>query len=338
MTRQTAESIEQDAADWVARLDRHGQTAELGAALDVWLAGDPRREGALIQARAMWNLIGDQVAQGPEAVREQAAPEAAVPAIVALPEALPGPRSRTRRYALLGGGAAIAASVLTGVILASQSKVYETTRGEIRRVPLADGSVVALNTETRLAVMMEPKARIVRLDRGEAFFQVAKDKNRPFTAQAGKIRVRAVGTAFSVRVRDNGADVLVSEGVVEAWTSGAEGNLIRVSAGRQAFVANDAGVVRKAPGAAEIDRTLAWRTGLIDLAGEPLAHAVAEFNRYNARKIVVSDPTLGEEPLYGVFRIDDPQGFAEAIRQGFGAPVDYSGDQEILIGVPTRKI
>jgi transmembrane sensor len=321
MGRQGAESIEDEAAEWVARLDRHGHSPALKKLLDEWLAGDTRREGALVQARAAWKLINDQIGL---ARREE-------PAEFEFPAEAGG---LTRRRALWAGGAAIAASLIGGLVFTWSGRSYETTTGEIRRMPLADGSIVALNTETKLAVMLGERARVVRIDRGEAFFQVAKDRTRPFTAEAGKIRVRAVGTAFSVRLWENGADVLVSEGVVEAWTYGAEGNLIRISAGHQAFIANDAGTLQNAGDPAAIDRALAWRSGQIDLAGDPLSHAVAEFNRYNMRKIVLTDESIGVEPLYGIFRTDDPKGFAEAIHQGFGASIDYSVAGEIRIGRP----
>ncbi|WP_204272534.1 FecR domain-containing protein, partial [Enterobacter hormaechei] len=85
-------------------------------------------------------------------------------------------------------------------------------------------------------------------------FQVAKDSKRPFLVEAGKIRVQAVGTAFAVRRRQAGADIFVTEGVVEAWTSGAGAPHIRIAAGEHAFVADDAAVVRAPASASSVYR------------------------------------------------------------------------------------
>lgn len=326
MNRQTAESIEDEAAEWLARLDRHGDEPELQARFEEWLAGDTRREGALAQARAAWRLIDDHFG-GESRTVENRDPEI---------ERFPVSRERhTRRGFILGGGAAIAASLVMGLAFNWTSETYETRTGEIRRVPLADGSTVAINTETKLSVRLKEKERVVRLDHGEAFFQVAKDRARPFTVEAGRLRVRALGTAFSVREWGNGADILVSEGVVEAWTSGAEGNLIRIPAGKKAFIANNAGVFQRNDDPTQIERALAWRAGQIDLDGDPLVKAIAEFNRYNSRKIVLLDQSIANEPLYGIFRTDGPHSFAQAIHDGFGIAVDYSNPDEIRIGRPS---
>lgn len=161
---------------------------------------------------------------------------------------------------------------------------------------------------------------------------MAKDKSRPFIVEAGPIRVQAVGTAFSVRRRDNGAEILVTEGVVEAWAEGANGNKIRLSAGQRAFVADNAESTTGPTELASVERTLAWRSGRVDFVDKPVAAAAAEFNRYNHRKLVILDPAIGLERFDGVFRIDDPDGFAVAVRDGLGVPIDRSNHGEIRIG------
>src|SRR3546814_93 len=85
-----------------------------------------------------------------------------------------------------------------------------------------------------------------------------------------------------------------------------------------------------------IDRALAWRNGKVDLAGDRLDSAVAEFNRYNGRQLTVADPAIAGERLDGVFRTDDPEGFAQAVRITLGVPVDLSNPAQIRIGKPDR--
>jgi transmembrane sensor len=227
---------------------------------------------------------------------------------------------------LLFAGAALAASLIGVAILMTAPNRYDTDLGEIRQVPLSDGSMVAINSQSAVEVSMHPDAREVSLTRGEAWFMVAHDKSRPFTVSAGRIRVRAVGTAFSVRRHgDDGADVQVTEGVVETWTVGEEERRMQIAAGSKAYV--DAYEPPKiVQASAEIERSLAWREGEIVLEGETLDEAVAQFNRYNARKLVISDPGLAAEKLVGQFRATDPQTFAGAVATTLGAKVEEEGD------------
>jgi transmembrane sensor len=297
----------------VWRLDREERTPALEAQLEAWLAEDTRRRGAFLQAEATWAMLdrGRQLA-GEFDVHE------------------PRRQGFSKRL-LLGAGAALAASVAGVAYLANPADRYDTALGEIRRVPLKDGSTVAINTQSDVEVTLRPDVRRVKLARGEAWFQVAKNADRPFVVEAGRVRVRAIGTAFSVRLQDGGAEVLVSEGVVEAWVAGAEGRRVRIAAGAGAYVAENVSISERATAPSEVDRQLAWRSGKIDLAGETLSEAAAEFNRYNERKLVVASPQLGNERLYGVFRTDDPKGFAAAVEKSLGASVSVD-DRQITIG------
>jgi transmembrane sensor len=370
MNRQTAAQIEREATQWLMRIDREGRTPEVEAELEAWLAGDRRRRGAWLQAEAAWLILdrmGEEItAADPAAVIPVKLTGSAMPRLA---EVTSGGRddpfngtqghgaasggvafeptgtgvmghglrrddSRTvlsRRRLIFGGGAAIAASLAGGLFILTRPERFVTTVGEIRRIPLADGSTAAINTRSAIAVAMADDRRTIRLDQGEAWFQVVRDRGRPFVVEAGRVRVQAVGTAFAVRRRDSGADVLVTEGVVEAWADGAEGVKIRLAAGQRAFVADNA-AIRQVPSApSEVDRTLAWRSGRIDLAGETLGHAAEEFNRYNGRRIVIGDPRLADERFYGVFRTDDPEGFARAVHTSLEVPVSV-GTDEIRIG------
>ncbi len=303
--RESAADIEAAAARWVVRADREDlDQAELAA----WLAGDTRRQGAFVRAQAAWGLLDRGRALGGEEVSDKARPRVG------------------RRGLLAGLGAAAAACVAVVATPRLLAARYGTAVGEIRRVPLADGSLAAINTDTALEVAMKPRKREVRLDRGEAWFQVAKDVQRPFVVESGPVRVRAVGTAFSVRRRDGGCEVLVTEGVVEVWSEGAGEEPRRVTAGERVFASDSAGAARPLPASLEITRELAWREGQIVLDGEAFGAAAEEFNRYNARKIVIADPALAEQKLVGWFRTNEPESFARAAAASFGARVTVRGD------------
>jgi len=324
MTGNLRDRIEDEAALWAMRLAEDGWTDADEAALQVWLARDPVHKGALLAASAVWSLVA-----APANVREAGtAPAQSAPASSMV--------QLRRRTILAGFGTAIAASFAGGIFWWSQAKTYATDLGEIRRVPLADGSIAAINTASEFGMRLTDKRRSIMLARGEAWFQVAKDPSRPFVVEAGRVRVQAVGTAFSVRRREGGAEILVTEGVVEAWADGAEGGAVRLVAGERAYIADNARVEAGAAGPSSIDRALAWRGGKIDLARTSLADAVAEFNRYNHRRLVIVDPRLAGEELDGVFGTDDPTGFAQTVHDLLDVPIDLTNNDEIRIGRPVR--
>jgi transmembrane sensor len=304
--RESAREIADQAAEWAARIDGGSIDAETYQGLRRWLDADPRRQGALLRAEAALSFID----RG-----------RALAGVIPKPE----PRAVWIHRKLISVGAAVAASLVGVVLLMISPHRYHTGLGEIRQVPLSDGSLVAINTQSAVEVAMHADVREVTLTRGEAWFRVAHDKQRPFIVSAGRIRVRAVGTAFSVRRHDDGADVQVTEGVVETWTIGEEDRRVQVTAGSKAYVA-EYEPPKPMPASADIERSLAWREGQIVLEGETLDEAVAQFNRYNAKKLVISDPGLAAEKLVGQFRATEPQTFAGAIATTLGAKVDEEGD------------
>jgi len=319
MTERSAGDIDAEAARLVARMDGDAWSDADEGELDIWLSRDPRHPGALLRAQAAWMTL-DRPFAAHAVSRDDAA---SVPRF-------------SRRGLLAGSGAVVAASIAGGVLLLSGGTSYATAVGEIRRVPLGDGSIAAINTASAIDVRLEDAGRRVRLDRGEVWFQVARDRYRPFVVAAGRARVRAVGTAFSVRRGDGGVHVLVTEGEVEVWADGAEGHRVRLTAGSRGFVADNAAIGEALVTPSSIDRALAWRNGKIDLVGDRLDGAVAEFNRYNRRQLVVGDPAIAGERFDGVFRTDDPEGFAKAVEVSLSVPVDLSDPTQIRIGKPDR--
>jgi transmembrane sensor len=315
-TRESAREIADQAAEWATRIDSGSIDRETDFGLRRWLDEDPRRQGALLRAEAALSFVD----RG-----------RALAGVIPKPE----PRPIWVRRKLMFAGAALAASLIGVAILMTAPNRYDTDLGEIRQVPLSDGSMIAINSQSAVEVSMHPNAREVALTRGEAWFKVAHDKTRPFIVSAGRIRVRAVGTAFSVRRHDDGADVQVTEGVVETWTVGEEERRIQVAAGSKAYVAayEPPKVVQAS---ADVERSLAWREGQIVLEGETLDEAVAQFNRYNARKLVISDPGLAAEKLVGQFRATDPQTFAGAVATTLGAQVEEEGDT-IRLSRPSQQ-
>ncbi len=294
------------AAMWAVRLDQTPRDDATQAALDAWLAEDPRRRGALIRAQAAWAAL-DVVA---------------VPAVIA--DDAPASPAR-RRWLVAAGMAAIATAGTAWWLDGDRDEAVATAHGEQRRARLADGSTMLLNTDTRSRIAYTPAHRQVMLDRGEAWFDVAHNRRRPFVVVAGAIRVEAVGTAFAVRRRAGLAEVLVTAGRVRVWSTADPARFLFVDAGRRASVPEQAGVGRAAVTDGGVADALAWRRGEIVLEGMTLGDAAAEFNRYNTRQLAVEAP-LAERRIVGWFRTDDVEGFARSAATMTGAQIERDGD------------
>jgi transmembrane sensor len=214
-----------------------------------------------------------------------------------------------------------------------RSPSYATRIGETRVVPLPDGSIVTLNTNSEVAVRFTPGARVVQLVRGEALFDVAKNKARPFVVAAGDTSVRVVGTSFTVRHLDAApVQVLVREGIVEVSKPAAGMTPVRITANNMAVAAPDGGAAISASvvPAAQLHRQLAWQSGQIAFEGETLAQAVQEFSRYSDTRIVIDDPVLAKEEIAGLFKATDPIGFAQTIAISLNAHADI-GEGEVRL-------
>ncbi len=243
-----------------------------------------------------------------------------------------------------------------------------TELGELRKVALPDGSIVQLNTDSAVDVRFSSSERRLRLTRGEAHFTVAKNRARPFTVSAGGVDVRAVGTVFNVRLRSEAVEVLVTEGKVmvgdepsqRPHPASAESAAVRdapprdgsvdarrlspTSLANRALAAGEKITIPLVPRSsavatpaapvvvplAEIEHTLAWQEGRLEFVSAPLAEMVAEFNRYNRRKLVIADAALGAQRFGGVFRPDDSAGFVRTLEVNFGVVAEQRADETIL--------
>jgi transmembrane sensor len=288
-------------------------------ALEAWLAQGPEYELAYQRQLRAWTKAGAAAQAGRGGVlpfrRKAAAPAAGWP---------------WRKAAAVAAVAVLAAGGGAGLWLANTGTAYATAVGEHRVVRLKDGSRVEMNTATRLVVRYTLTGRNVELQRGEALFEVAPNKHRPFNVIANNEQVRAVGTAFNVRVRSEGIDVLVSKGVVDVGPPQASGVRHRLAAGLKASFLRSGDLIQPVS-QAEIERTLAWRYGAISLNGQSLKQAALEFNRYNVRQLEVADPQIADLKLGGYFRADDLDNFVQALKTSFGVEVTQGDDRTLYL-------
>jgi transmembrane sensor len=319
---QSNQRIDEEAAGWVVRQRARALAAEEQAELDCWLQADVRHRGALLRARAAWvdldRLAALAAHREPPHVAESQARSGETRARAGAGGAW---QLKTRRWFVAAGLTALTLGGAGAWLVRRRGDVYVSDVGEIRQVTLADGSRMVLNTATEATVRFDKAYREIELSAGEGLFQVAKDPKRPFIVRAGSVSVRAVGTVFAVRTIDQRVDVTVTEGVVELVedSGSARGLIGRIGANEHATVMEKSEVEVRTLPQDQAERRLAWREGLVDFDGEPLNQAVDEINRHNHRHIVVDDADLAARPVVGLFRANDPDGFALTVSIALGA-------------------
>ena len=225
---------------------------------------------------------------------------------------------------------------------------YFTRIGEQQTIELDDGSVVTLNTGSRLAVDYSGQTRRILLERGEAYFEVADDPKRPFTVDLGLLSVTALGTAFNIRKNPKRHQVAVIEGAVALHESAdavyaspspvsADGQAVVIFTPRQhrveeGWVAefdarrNELNAFRPE----SIDRYHDWRSGLLDFYQEPLFVVIEELNRYSRKKILVEDASVLELQVYTVIHIQDIDSALNSLEQVLPVEVTWYYDRVVI--------
>jgi transmembrane sensor len=316
--RESSRDIDQAASDWTARLDRGPLTPGEDALFQAWLGGDPRCKGALLRAQALSVMSESAQALGP----------GFDPAAFAEPRPLAA--SPSRRKALIWTGGALAAATLAAlsVALPAAGAVISTARGEIRLIPLKDGSTVLLNTDSRIRVKQDGDARFVTLLKGEAYFSVARDEKHAFTVEVGSRRMRTIQAGFRVRrLEATPVDVLVDRGQVDL----ANGAVTLTANTRLNLSGDGSASERPQPIAPEaVTRELSWREGKLAFEGETLQQAAESFARYSDLHIQIRDAELAREPVTGLFAANDPAGFSRAVARVFNARIEQQGERIVL--------
>jgi len=300
------------------RIDEADLDAGAQADFDAWLDRDVRCMGAFARAQAVLVHVKRAKALGSDFE-----PDAFVQATqeVAEDEA-PAPVFLTRRRLLIGASAIAATGVVAIVMPARQAtaRIYETGLGESRLVPLEDGSTVTLNTNSRIAVTIEPDRRAVQLERGEALFKVAGAGRAPFMVEAGEASLRADEATFSVcRLGQRPLQVTVCEGSVAIAHGAAPARVLQ--ANRQATLPAKGALIERGVTAEMLERDLAWQEGMLSFEDTPLAQAAQEFARYSDRHIRIADPAVASETVTGLYAANNPEGFARAVALGLNLHV-----------------
>lgn len=334
--------VETAAAEWVLRRE-HGMHGEDQRAFRRWLDQDPGHARVFAEMEETSRLL--------DRMRTDAPREASPSARATGAQRRPVSYVPYLRAAL--AVAAVVAVVFVGwqkLAVAAPTFVESaaTQVGGLRELDLPDGSVVLLNTSTAIKVSYLESERRVELLRGEAYFTVAKNPSRPFWVQAGQVAIRAVGTAFNVRLLPTAVDVLVIEGKVRVGE--VNGDHLPSSPSNQAVDAGSlltGGHIAQVPLGANLapfpaamiitpiesraaNSALAWRQGRLEFFDTPLSEVVAEFNRYNQHKIVIDDPVLASRRFGGAFASHHIKPLLELLQQSFGVVSENRGDETVI--------
>lgn len=349
------DGVEAQAAVWSDLLRDGDAPAELRAAFEQWHDADPAHAQTFQSIDRTYRIA--RLAGASHAAQ---AMEAEILARVVKV------RRRRRALAIAAGlfvavavGTIAAGSSLQGFELLQEriryalagERLYHTAIGERLVATLEDGSVLTLNTNSRVVVAYHERTRGVKLLNGQAMFQVAKDPAHPFIVTAGNRTVTALGTAFDVRLSDERLQVTLLEGHVAiepvAPPPAARGRertdlypgeqLVLVEKRAPAAVAKaERTVVATADQTvvhhADLKRATSWRNGQIIFDDEPLAEAVAELNRYCRRPLVLADPRLQSMRVSGVFDTSNPSVFIDTLTLHFPIRVMPSKDDQVMLG------
>jgi transmembrane sensor len=316
-------SIREHAAEWFLRLHAHDLSVAERFAYLQWLKTSPAHIGEALLICKLYALLyplhkqlfftnENDVSNVLELPREGGAVQPA------------RTRSAWHVRALIVA-VAIGVALLAGSIVKRMGfdSTIETQASEWRSLPLDDGSLVSVGPHTRLRSQLGERQRLLRLARGEALFEVAKDASRPFIVDAEIATVRATGTRFGVSRNDREAIVTVEEGTVLVSRDRDQSEAIEVEGGEQTLVT---GAWPPAVRRVDAVRALAWSSRRLIFDNESVADAVAEFNRRNRVQLVV-DPAVTKQRVFGEFYADDPRSFADSLANTRkGIVVRQSGD------------
>ncbi|MBC8038249.1 MAG: FecR domain-containing protein, partial [Rhizobiales bacterium] len=315
-------ALDAEAAAWVARFDAGDVSAKDQAAFQAWLNSSALHREAIAEYGNFWSDF-DKLGQLTDSIGAER--EFDTQAKRSLPFS-------GAKVWLPACAAAVVAIVMVGGVFRQEipnspsarpsvqqaqaarpsgKQSYATAIGGQKKFTLADGTVVTLNTNSRIDVELLGNRRDVHLVQGEAYFDVVHDKTRPFTVYANRYVVRDIGTAFAVHLLEKGlVNVRVTKGSVEISAQLAQGavsdkakSLGVLEAGRDVVFGQK--IERsQVVSDAELGRKLAWRQGQLIYSGQPLAEVLADISRYSDIEIELADPALGKLPVGGAFSVN----------------------------------
>ncbi len=333
MNISTPDMINRQACEWIAKLHEAELSEKEHAEFKAWMAASPENRAEMRRIAKRWDELNSLTLL-------------AVPA----DQLEQRKNNSTTYFGTLKIGVAAACFALALLVLPAlwlddpdepSLRSYATEIGEQQLITLPDDSTVLLNTKSQFDVAYSPNYRDIYLVHGEAHFDVESASDRPFRVFAGKSKVRAIGTAFSVYLKKETVEITVTHGKVEIDSirdsardstnspkSDTVGNRSVVSAGQVAEFDQLGGTIKTTtlPKAAHIP---AWHHGQLKFSGEPLEEVVEEISRYSQFSIVILDSELRKLRIGGLFNVGETKKMFDALEDGFGIKAEYINESLI---------
>ena len=311
------QSVLDQAYAWVVALRRENVEEKNFEDFSDWLMADECHQTAWEQALDFWQTLG--------ATSQLPVDELLIKTSQQQTMAIDEQPSLVQRWGGLWRPVALAFSLAVIGFIAlfnfqPHGHAYKAETGQYLAVTLDDGSVVELNTNTEVEVLFSDSARNVNLLRGEAFFTVASDSQRPFTVSVGGGKVRAVGTAFNIyRSSEQIAIVSVTEGIVRVEEAGGTS----VSTARsQLLTIDEAIVIDRVRGLSRSDvhneQVTAWRRGQLLFDNTTISEAVEMLNRYLRKKVILADDVSKNTRISGTFSSRQKRETLTGVAQALG--------------------
>lgn len=336
--------VREQASLWLIRL-QEGLSAEQKLQLQQWVDADDMHGDALLEMASVWDDMG--------VLTELAPMFDGMPQKSTIDQQMQNAWGFKQRPWAYAAGIVIALLITLSVIpnpifnfkntyyqVAAKQQSYQTEIGEHSTVQLSDGSLVTLNTNSQILVDFNDTARNIRLIKGEAHFEVAKDESRPLSVVAGNNTVRAVGTAFNVmRGSKDNLEVAVNEGRVAVFSPAGKPDswIKKSSVSETALVAGDVLTITdneyhiRQYDAIEMENRLAWQDGMVMFEDDTLQEVIEELSRYNKVRILLEDERLGETRVAGYFRVGDIDALLIALKENFNIGSNRQDNNTIIL-------
>lgn len=305
--------VAEEAAGWVARLQSSDATERDRQEFQLWLKHDAAHRAAYDELKNLWADLKDVPIPSDRLKKLRISRRATVRNIVAI-----------------GIIAALSVTLYRMGFVDRMRADYYTAIGEVSSITLADGSRVDLNTDSAIVVRYSQAERRIQLLRGEAFFDVARNPERPFVVDDSSLKATALGTQYSVRTAsgDSLGDVRVEQGRVEVTSSRDQ---VVLEAGGVASLTT---LGRLAVTTADVANETAWRGGKLVFSGQPLRDVLATLERYRHGRIVVLDSAAAEQRVSGIFDLNDTDQALRVLEENL--PVSVTHLTGLMVVVRSR--
>ncbi|RZF60612.1 DUF4974 domain-containing protein [Sphingomonas populi] len=325
--REASGDISRRAAELAVSFDAGSLSSADRIEAEAWLQRDIRHRGAF--ARAQAGLIHSRKAAAVSTfdTDRYSTTNDLSPVEVSVPDthARIAPPTR-RRFIALGGSAAAMAVIgiaAFGVTTIASTQAYATALGETRVIQLGEAARMTLNTDSRVLVKTQGRSHHVALEHGEALFEVVSGRGASVLVDTGTSVAGSTGGSFAVRkTQDMPLQVLVQSGDVSLSDGTTQSSkAIHLTANQRVIADLGTGNIVTPLSQDKVDHELEWRNGLLAFEDETLFDAAREFARYSSVSIEVSDPSVGQQTITGLFDARDPRGFAQSAALSLGMRV-----------------